>query len=209
LYGTPREGFTGVGKLSEDLGRFSESGRGMPIALSRPQGALPYSPVVRQAYAPTPKARLGWGQGVITVGDVVLDAPNCALGPDDSMREAARRLVAEEHGFVPVCRDGRFIGVVFDDAILSCVADDRTPPNVAAILTTQIPTCTLQSTLVDAVRRMISCHVQRIPVVGGAGELLGILSLSEAGAAAARDPAVAEVIESFGSSPSRFARRMR
>lgn len=198
-----------MGKLSEDLGRFSEGGRGVPIALSRPQGALPYSPVVRQAYAPTPKARLGWGQGVITVGDVVLDAPDCALSPDDSMREAARRFVAEGNGFVPVCRDGRFVGVVFDDAILACVADDRTPPNVAAILTTQIPTCTLKSTLVDAVRQMISCHVQRIPVVGDAGELLGILSLCEAGAAAARDPAVGEVIESFGASPSRFARRMR
>ncbi len=54
-----------------DVGRFSEAGRGLPIALSRPQGALPYSPIVRQAYAPQPRARLGWGQGVITVGVVM------------------------------------------------------------------------------------------------------------------------------------------
>ena len=198
-----------MAKLGEDLGRFSERGRGVPIALSRPQGALPYSPVVRQAYAPSPRARLGWGQGVITVGDVVLDAPNCALAPGDSIRDAARRLAQGGHSFVPVCDGGRFAGVVFDDAILACVADDRTPPNVAAIMTTQIPTCALKSSLVDAVRQMISCHVQRIPVVGDANELIGILSLCEAGAAAARDPAVAEVLELFGSSPSRFARRMR
>jgi CBS domain containing-hemolysin-like protein len=209
VYGTPRESFTGVGKLNEDVGRFVEGGRGVPIALSRPQGALPYSPIVRQAYAPSPRARLGWGQGVITVGDVVLERANCSLSPSDTIRAAAKHLLDEGTSFVPVCHDGRFVGVVFDDAVLGCVADDRTPPNVAEIITTQIPTCELRSTLVDAVRQMISCHVRRIPVVGDAGELLGLLSMSEAGAAAARDPAVAEVLERFAVSPSRFARRMR
>jgi hypothetical protein len=197
-----------VAKL-EDIGRFSESGRGVPLALSRPQGALPYSPLVRHAYAPSPRARLGWGQGTITVGDVVLDAPNCSLSPSDSIRLAAERLIASGGGFAPVCDDGRFVGVVFDEAIIASVADDRTPPNIAAILTTQIPTCALTSTLVDAVRQMLSCYVRRIPVVGDRGELLGLLSLSEAGAAAARDPAVAEVLERFSSTPSQFARRMR
>ena len=179
------------------------------MSLSRPQGALPYSPLVRQAYAPSPRARLGWGQGVITVGDVVLEPPNCSLTPTDSIQDAARRLMAESASFVAVCDNGRFVGVVFDDAVLACVADNRTPPNLAEIVTTQIPTCALTSALVDAVREMISCHVRRIPVVGGSNELLGLLSMSEAGAAAARDPAVAEVLERFAVSPSRFARRMR
>ncbi|HEY2748867.1 MAG TPA: CBS domain-containing protein [Polyangia bacterium] len=193
----------------EDIGSFSESGRGVPLALSRPQGALPYSPIVRQAYAPSPRARLGWGQGTILVGDVVLDAPDCALSPSDSIRDAAKRLLADGGGFVPVCDDGRFAGVVFDEAVLACVADDRNPTNLAAILTMQIPTCALSSTLVDAVRQMLSCYVRRIPVVGESGELVGLVSLSEAAAAAARDPAVAEVLERFSSTPSQFARRMR
>jgi len=67
--------------LAEDVGRFSEGGRGVPIALSRPTGALPYSPMVRHAYAPQPRARLGWGQGLITVDDVVLELPDVALPP--------------------------------------------------------------------------------------------------------------------------------
>ena len=191
-----------------DIGQFSESGRGLPIALSRPGGALPYSPIVRQAYAAQPHARLGWGQGVVSVADVTLEPPD-ALAPTDSLRDAARRMLREEAGFAPICADGRFLGAVFVDAVLECVADDRTPPNLASVLTTQIPTCAPYSALVDAVRQMISCYVRKIPVVGDAGELVGLLTLSEAGAAAARDPAVADVFERFASSPSLFARRMR
>jgi CBS domain protein len=198
-----------VASLNEDLGKFSEGGRGLPLALSRPQGALPYSPIVRQAFAPLPRARLGWGHGLVTVGDVTLEPITCALTPTDSLRAAARRILDDEVGFVPVCKDGRFVGVVFDDAVIAGVADDRAPPNLAAILTTQIPTCMRKSTLVDAVRQMIACYVRRIPVVGDAGELEGLLTLSEAAATAARDPAVAEVLERFAASPSLFARRMR
>ena len=192
-----------------DIGRFSEGGRGLPLALSRPQGALPYSPLVRQAYAQHPLARLGWGQGTITVADVALEPASCALGPDDSLRAAAKILMRDEAGFVPVCLAGRFVGVLFAEAVLQSVADDRTPPNLATVLTTQIPTCTLKSALVDAVRQMIACYLRKIPVVGDAGELVGLLTLCEAGAAAARDPAVAEVLERFAGSTSLFARRMR
>jgi hypothetical protein len=197
-----------VGSIN-DIGRFSESGRGLPLALSRPQGALPYSPLVRQAYAPQPRARLGWGQGLITVGDVTLEPASCALGPDDSLRAAAKLMLRDEAGFAPVCRDGQFLGVVFAEAVLQAVADDRTPPNLAKVLSTQIPTCRRESALVDAVRQMIACFLRKIPVVGDAGELVGLLTLCEAGAAAARDPAVGEVLERFAGSPSLFARRMR
>ncbi|HEX8953886.1 MAG TPA: CBS domain-containing protein, partial [Polyangia bacterium] len=125
----------------EDIGRFSEGGRGVPIALSRPQGALPYSPLVQQAYAGHPLARLGWGQGLITVGDVTLEPAVCALAPSDSLRAAAQKMLHEEAGFVPVCERGRLLGVVYVEAVLESVADDRTVPSVATVLSTQIPTC--------------------------------------------------------------------
>jgi len=192
-----------------DIGRFSEGGRGLPISLSRPQGALPYSPLVRQAYAPRPRARLGWGQGLITVGEIALEPASCALSPSQTLKAAAQQMLRDDVGFVPVCDDGRFVGVVFVDAVLQSVADDRTPPNLAKVLSTQIPTCAPYSALVDAVRQMIACYIRKIPVVGDAGELLGLLTLSEAVAAAARDPAVAEVLERFATSPSLFARWMR
>lgn len=190
-----------------DLGLFSESGRGLPVALSRPQGALPYSPVTRQAYAACPIGRLGWAQGVIAVAEVALE-PAHVLTPRDPLSAAAARMLADESGFVPVCSDGRLVGVVYVEAVLRSVADDRNVPSVAEALSRQIPTCSPRSELVDAVRQMIACYLRKIPVVGDAGELYGLLTLSEACAAGARDPAVAEVIERYASSPSLFARRL-
>src|SRR5690348_15046184 len=117
------------------MGKFSEGGRGLPVTLSRPQGALPYSPLVRQAYAPQPKAHLGWGQGIVTVGDCMLE-PARPLAPSDPLKAAAQQMLRDESGLVPVCENGRFLGVVYIDAVLKCVADDRTPPSVAQVLST-------------------------------------------------------------------------
>ena len=191
-----------------DVGRFSESGRGLPVTLSRPQGALPYSPVTRHAYAAHPLGRLGWAQGVIRVAEVTLE-PAHPLAPGAPLAAAAKRMLADESGFVPIAADGRLAGVVYLDAVLRCVADNRNVPSVAQVLSTQIPTCSPSSELVDAVRQMIACYLRKIPVVGDAGELLGLLTLSEASAASARDPAVAELIERFAASPSLFARILR
>jgi hypothetical protein len=196
-----------VGSI-DDIGRFSESGRGVPVAVSRPGAALPFSPVVRQAYAPHPRTHLGWAQGLITVADVTLEPASCALGPNDSLAAVAKQMLRDEADYVPVCDGRRFVGAVFVEAILQGVADDRTPLSVAKVLTSQIPTCGTQSLLVDAVRQMCACYLRKIPVVGDAGELVGMLTLSEAGAAAVRDPAVAEVLERFAGSPSLFARRL-
>jgi CBS-domain-containing membrane protein len=192
----------------DDIGKFAESGRGVAVALSRPGPALPMSPVGRHAYATLPRAHLGWAQGLTTVADVTLEPTTCALAPTDTLRAACRKMLQDEADYVPVCDGGRFVGAVFVEAVLQSVADDRTPPNLATVITSQIPTCGLHSLLVDAVRQMIACYLRKIPVVGDAGELVGMLTLSEAGAAAVRDPAVAEVIERFAGSPSLFARRL-
>jgi CBS domain-containing protein len=184
--------------MADDLSRigaFNESGRGLPINLSRPGGALPYSPLIQQAYAPTPRARLGWGAGVITCADVGLEEPN-GVTAADSPRLAAQRLLDGDVGWLAVLEGPLFRGVVTVEAILRCVADDRFPPNLGALMSSQIPTCAPGSALVDAVREMMASRFRRIPVVGDHGELTGILSLSAAAGAAGRDPAVRDLLES-------------
>jgi CBS domain-containing protein len=192
----------------ERLGEFSELGRGFPLSASRSAGALPTSPIVRQAYAPTPRARLGWGQGVISVSDVPL-APPLAVTPHDELSKVAERMRADDSDFVPVVEHDRFVGVVYIDALLRCVAGNQAPPDVKRMLSRQIPTCTPGSALVDAVRQMVSCYLRRIPVVGDDGELVGMLSLATAARAAERDPAVRDVLETAAQSPALFARRWR
>jgi CBS domain-containing protein len=193
---------------AKDLERFSESGRGIPVTLSRPQGALPCSPLVRQAYVHSPRVRLGWGQGVIPVGEVMLEATQ-PLSRHDPVSAAAKQMLRDELGFVPVCDGPRFIGVVFEDAILQVLADGQLPQEVGQILSLQVPTCTEETTLDDAVRLMLACHLRSIPVIGKNGDLLGLLMLAEAAAQAVRDPAVGELIERVCCSPSWWARHAR
>jgi CBS-domain-containing membrane protein len=188
------------------IGEFSEAGRGLPIAESRPAGALPFSPIVRQAYAPAPLARLGWAQGLIRVDEVRLE-PARALAPDATLGDAARRLADDDAGFVAVADGERFEGVIFVDDVLRAVADDLAPRTVERLVTAQIPTCAPQSALVDAVRTMLACYLARIPVVGDRGALLGVLTLSAAlQAGDDRDPAVRDALEA-AIAPSLFARR--
>lgn len=192
-----------------DLGEFSEQGRGVPVLASRHAGALPMSPVVRQAYAPMPRARLGWGQGVIAVEEVRLEAP-AWVPPDAPIADVATAMLIDDSDFAPVVdAAGRFRGVVFVEEVLQCVAGGQAPPNVQSLISMQIPTCAPRSALVDAVRQMIACWLRRIPVVGDAGALLGMLTLSSASAAAERDPAVRDVIEGALWTPALFARRWR
>jgi CBS domain-containing protein len=188
------------------IGEFSEQGRGVPISLSRPGGALPFSPLVRQAYAPTPIARIGWAQGLIRCGEVPLE-PAGAIDPQALISSVAR-LLAERGGFVPVVERGRFVGVVYVDDLLEAVAGKLDSPTVAKLVSPQIPTCSPQSALVDAVRAMLACYLLRIPVVGDRGALVGLLSLSAAAAAGERDPAVRDVLEA-SLTPSLFARPWR
>jgi CBS-domain-containing membrane protein len=197
-----------MGKL-EDIGKFSESGRGIPIALSRPGPALPFSPVVRQQYAPSVHAQLGWAQGVVTVAAVRLEPLNCALHPDATVAAVAERIIADDAGYVPVCRDGRLVGVVYEEDLVRSIAEGNLPNDANALLSPLIPTCAPHSTLVDAVRLMLSCYLRKLPVVDEENRLLGLLTLAEAAAAADKDPTIADLLERFVLSPSLFARRMR
>ena len=189
------------------IGDFSEQGRGVPVSASRPGGALPFSPLVRQAYAPAPRARLGWQAGLISVGDVPLDPPHGA-SVEATLAEVARRMLEDESDLVPVVDGGRFLGVLYIDEVLKLVAGNQSPAGLRKHLSSQIPTCSPRSALVDAVRQMVACYIRRIPVVGDDGSLVGMLTLAAAAAAAERDPAVRDLLESCNA-PSFFARRWR
>jgi CBS domain-containing protein len=196
--------------VSDDLlriGDFAEQGRGLPISASRPGAALPFSPLVRQAYAPSPRIRLGWAGGEISVEETLLDPPE-ALAPTDSPAAAARLMLRDGAEFVPVVSGGRFRGVVWAEWLLTCLADDRTPPDLRDAISAQIPTCAPSSALADAVRQMLACGLRRIPVVGGDGSLVGLLPLASAAAASERDPTVRDLLEE-ALGPSLFAHRWR
>jgi CBS domain-containing protein len=190
----------------EKIGEFSEQGRGVPVQASRPGPALPFSPLVRQAYAPAPLARLGWCSGVIRVEEVTFDPPG-AVSIDASIIEVARRMFDDESDVVPIVEGNLFRGVVYIEDLLERVAAGDLD-GLGAIVSVEVPVCSPRSELVDAVRQMVACYLRRIPVVGDDGTLVGMLSMSTAAQASERDPSVRDLIESC-LEPSFFARRWR
>jgi CBS domain-containing protein len=188
------------------LGAFSEEGRGVPVTASRPGGALPFSPIVRQAYAPSPRARLGWAGGVVAVADVPLEPP-LALESTARPAEAAARMLCDESDFVPIVDEGRFVGVVYGESLLRCIAVERTPTMLTNLVSAHVPTCRPSTMLVDAVREMLACHVCRLPVLDDRDRLLGLLTLAASARAGERDPAVGDALDDAAGAFARYACR--
>jgi len=103
--------------------------------------------------------------------------------PDESVREAARRMQKADVGtLVVVDGERRPLGVLTDrDVALRCVAEGRDPERtpVAALMTAPA-TCVRESTPIeDALARMVAIRARRLAVTDDAGRLVGILALDD------------------------------
>jgi CBS domain-containing protein len=103
--------------------------------------------------------------------------------PDESVREAARRMREADVGTLIVVDDKRNpMGIVTDrDVALRCVAEDRDPDatRVASVMTAPV-LCVSESTPIEeALRRMAGIAARRLAVTDQAGQLVGILSLDD------------------------------
>jgi CBS domain-containing protein len=104
------------------------------------------------------------------------------LRPSDPLSSAARILKETGCGIVPiVAGDGsnRMVGTVTDREV--CVGTYRRglPTSkifVGSVMVHHVHACTPATMLEDAVRLMERAHVERLPVVDDAGQLLGIVS---------------------------------
>ena len=144
----------------------------------------------------------------LTVGEVALEPPTCTLDRNATLAEAARRLADDDSGFVPICHRGHLVGALYEQDLLRALADEKVPRHIHTLVSEQLPCCLPKCALVDAVWLMLSCYLRKLPVVDEEGLLLGMVTLSEAVAAAFREPPIADLLERCATSPSRFARRM-
>ncbi|HYB13306.1 MAG TPA: CBS domain-containing protein [Myxococcota bacterium] len=110
----------------------------------------------------------------------------------DPLSSAARILKETGCGLVPiVAGDGsnRMVGMVTEREVCVGTYRHRLPPSqifVGSVMLHQVYACTPATMLEDAVRLMERAQVERLPVVDGAGQLLGIVSHQGRGSAAVR-----------------------
>ncbi|HLY09504.1 MAG TPA: CBS domain-containing protein [Planctomycetota bacterium] len=102
--------------------------------------------------------------------------------PDMTVRDAARLMRARNIGSLPVCEGGKVIGMVTDrDITIRAVADGRDPAStrVDELMSRQVVSVREDSPLGEAERLMHDQQLRRLPVVNGAGELVGYLALAK------------------------------
>ncbi len=108
------------------------------------------------------------------------------IGKDDSVFEAAGLMRSYQVGDVVVVeqQDGRNIpvGILTDrDIVIELVADrvDYNDVAIKDVMSFQLVTATEDEDVMDALERMKTKGVRRLPVVDGAGALVGILAVDD------------------------------
>jgi CBS domain-containing protein len=104
-----------------------------------------------------------------------------AIASDEMVVEAARRMVSENVGSLPVVSEGKLVGMVTDrDLVLNVLAKDLDPHKVpvADVCSGDPVTVEPDEPLDEALRRMAKDQVRRLPVVTG-GRLVGILAQAD------------------------------
>lgn len=135
-----------------------------------------------------------------TVKDVMTPGPT-SVASDEPVVEAARRMVADDVGSLPVLRDGRLVGMITDrDLVLHVLAKDLDPHKVVVseICSENPVTVGPDESLDEALQRMAKDQVRRLPVVDG-GRLVGILAQADI-ARVARPESTGRLVEEISES---------
>ncbi len=108
----------------------------------------------------------------------VMRTPVETIGPDETVRAAARRLAERAIGSLVVCEGDEPVGIVTDVDVTGLVAaggDPEATP-VAEIMTSPLVTTTADATIEAAASTLRAKNIKRLPVVDATGELVGIVT---------------------------------
>lgn len=117
---------------------------------------------------------------IVTVAAVMNKSPR-TCSRFSTVTEASLIFRDEDCGFVPVVDEGKPIGVVTDRDValsLSTAPDLATRP-VAEIMSTEVVSVPLETSLVAAAELMAEKQIRRLPVVDGAGLLVGVVAWAD------------------------------
>jgi CBS domain-containing protein len=119
------------------------------------------------------------------VKDVMTSQP-MSVRSDETVVEAARRMLTEDVGSLPVVDGDQLVGMVTDrDVVLNVVAKDLDPDKVriSDICSERPVSAQPDEPLEEALQRMASQQIRRLPVMTD-GKLVGILSQADVARAA-------------------------
>jgi CBS domain-containing protein len=114
------------------------------------------------------------------VGEVMTKQVELA-SPDDTLRQAARRMAELDTGVLPVAENDRLVGMLTDrDIAVRAVAEGKGPDaSVREAMTPEVKYCFEDEDLDEVVRTMGEQKVRRLPVMSRDKKLVGIVSLGD------------------------------
>jgi len=133
--------------------------------------------------------------GTTVVKDVMTARPTSVAG-DAMVVEAARKMLSEDVGSLPVVDNELLVGMVTDrDLVLKVIAKDLDPHKVAVsdVCSERPVIAEPEESLEDALQRMAAEQVRRLPVVTD-GRLVGILAQADV-ARTARPESTGRLVE--------------
>jgi CBS domain-containing protein len=137
------------------------------------------------------------------VREVMTERPRCVT-LETPISEAAELMESEDVGSLPVLEDDQLAGMVTDrDIVIRAVAKGMDPRGmpVREVASRELVTVYADDDLANALQKMASEQVRRLPVVDEENRLVGVLAQADV-ALGAKEKAVGEVVEEISRSPS-------
>jgi len=102
--------------------------------------------------------------------------------PDESLQQVAKRMVADDVGFLPVSEGDRLVGTITDrDIVARAVAQGRDgKAKVRDVMSSDIKYCFDDEEVDHVVQNLGALQLRRLPVVNRDKRLVGIVSLADA-----------------------------
>jgi CBS domain-containing protein len=109
--------------------------------------------------------------GAVAVARDVMNTNVISVTPEESVDEAARLLNFHDVSGLPVCADGRVVGVVSEADLIG-----KSGAIVGDVMTTPAVTVSESTGLEHVAEQLIQQRIRRVPVINSAGQLIGIVS---------------------------------
>ena len=115
------------------------------------------------------------------VKDLMTSGPT-ACAPGESVALAARLMLENDFGILPITYQHRLVGVVTDRDLFIALATRGRPASeltVGEVVSPQVWTCTSDDDVRTALATMKEHRVRRLPVVGADSTLIGMISMND------------------------------
>ena len=137
------------------------------------------------------------------VREVMTDRPRCVT-LETPISEVAQLMESEDIGSLPVLEGDQLAGMITDrDIVVRAIAQGKDPRGmpVREVASRELVTVYADDDLSNALKKMASEQVRRLPVVDEENRLVGVLAQADV-ALEVKEKAVGEMVEEISKSPT-------